>query len=79
MLDALTADGVVAEGGREDMGAFVVIRHARAADIAGALGYCGIKVDARAQYLRLTPDILTRAAEISEAAAPVAKAVRALD
>lgn len=79
LLDVLTAHGVAPEGGREDMGAFVVIRHARAADIAGALGHCGIKVDARAHYLRLTPDILTRAAEISEAAAAVAKAVRAVD
>ena len=59
------------------MGAFVVIRHARAAEIAEALGDPGIKVDARAHYLRLTPDILTRPAEITDAAAAVARACRA--
>ena len=41
-------------------------------------GNFGIKVDARAQYLRLTPDILTRPAEITDAAAAVARACRAL-
>ena len=76
LINALSEHGVESEGGREDMGAFVVIRRARAASIAEALGDCGIKVDARAQYLRLTPDILTRPAEVAEAAAAVAKALR---
>lgn len=78
LINALSEHGVEAEGGREDMGAFVVIRHARAADLAEALGNSGIKVDARAQYLRLTPDILTRPAEITDAAAAVARACRTL-
>ena len=78
LITALSEHGVEAEGGREDMGAFVVIRHARAAELAEALGNAGIKVDARAQYLRLTPDILTRPAEITDAAAAVARACRAL-
>ena len=78
LIDALAAHGVEAEGGREDMGAFVVIRHGHAAEIAEGLGNSGIKVDARAQYLRLTPDLLTRHAEITDAAAAVARACRAV-
>ncbi len=76
LIDALSEHGVEAEGGREDMGAFAVVRHPRAANIAEALGDCGIQVDARAQYLRLTPDILTRPAEVVEAAAAVATVLR---
>jgi len=76
LIDLLGEQGVQADGGREDMGAFVVIRHTRAADLAEALGDLGIKVDARAQYLRLTPDILTRPAELVEAAVAAAKALR---
>ena len=70
LIDALGDCGVESEGGRDDMGAFVVIRHARAGDIATALGHAGIKCDARGPYLRLTPDILTRPVEI-ETVAPI--------
>lgn len=77
LMEALNDHGVEAEGGREDMGAFVVIRHVRAAGIAAALGSGGIGCDARAQYLRLTPDILTRPGELADAASAVAQALRA--
>jgi kynureninase len=79
LVAALAANGVASEGGRDDMGAFVVIRHVRASAIAEALGQVGIKGDARAQYLRLTPDILTRPVEIDATAPAVAAALRAME
>lgn len=76
LIEALAACGVESDGGREAMGAFVVIRQARASAIAGALAQVDIKCDARAQYLRLTPDILTRPEEIEITAPAVAVALR---
>ena len=72
LVDALAAEGVEAEGGRADMGAFVVIRHSRASELAAAICTAGVQCDARSQCLRLTPDVLTHAAEIEIAARAVA-------
>ena len=75
LVEALAAQGVDAEGGRAGMGAFVVLRHQRAGQLAAAISAAGVKCDARAQYLRLTPDVLTRPDEITIAATVVATAL----
>ncbi len=75
LIAALGAHGVQAEGGRAQSGAFVVVRHPRAADIAQWLARNGVDCDARAHYLRLTPDILTRPEEIEAAASAVSAAM----
>ena len=72
LIEALAGHGVPAEGGRADMGAFVVLRHERAAEFAAAISAAGVQCDARAQYVRLTPDLLTRPEEIVTAAQTVA-------
>lgn len=78
LIKALESWTIQAEGGHAGAGAFVVIRHPRAADIARELGRRGVDGDARAHYLRLTPDILTRPEDIESAASAVAAAVASL-
>lgn len=73
LVRALAERGVAATGGREDMGAFAVLRHPRAGELAAALAQRGIEGDARGPYLRLCPDILTRPAEIEAAAVALAQ------
>lgn len=79
LIELLGVHGVEAQGGRDDMGAFVVVRHERAGDIAAALGRRGITGDARGHYLRLTPDILTRPAELETLAPILAEEMAELD
>lgn len=76
LVGHLADAGVEAEGGREDMGAFVVIRHDNASAVAHQLAELGIKCDARARYLRLTPDILTRSEELDAVVPAVAKVLK---
>jgi kynureninase len=74
LISLLATRGVQATGGREDRGAFVVIEHARATDVAQALRARGIVVDARGRHLRFCPDCLTTDDELiraAEAAAPL--------
>jgi len=68
-LVALLAErGVAADGGREDRGAFVVVRRPDARALADALAARGIVTDARDDWLRLCPDVLTRDDELVRAA-----------
>ncbi len=76
-LVALLAErGITAQGGTEDRGAFVVIRHRLARVWAAALAERAVVVDARGEWLRLTPDILTTDAEMVAAAQALAEAAR---
>lgn len=78
LIAALARHGIAAEGGCEDRGAFVVVRHPQARELAQDLGRRGVDCDARAHYLRLTPDLLTRPEELTVAASAVALAVASL-
>ena len=68
-LVALLAErGVGARGGTEDRGAFVVVRDANARAWSAALEARGIVTDARGEWLRFCPDVLTTDAELRTAA-----------
>ena len=74
-LVALLAErGIAAEGGSEDRGAFLVIRDRAATALAHELERRGVYGDARGDYLRLCPDLLTTDAELVRAAEEVALA-----
>jgi len=77
LVSLLAAEGIDAQGGTEDRGAFVVLRHPRAGAIADALAARGIVTDARGEWLRLCPDVLTTRAELEHAARELALVVRA--
>jgi kynureninase len=68
LVALLAAGGVSARGGTIDRGAFVIIQDQNARAWAAALGERGIVTDARGDYLRLCPDILTTDAELVAAA-----------
>jgi kynureninase len=74
LIGLLAERGVDAEGGREDRGAFVVIREANAVALAEALAQRGVHGDARGSFLRLCPDVLTTHAELSAAAEQIVAA-----
>ncbi len=68
-LVALLAErGVAARGGTGDRGAFVVVRDTGAQARAEALARRGIVTDARGEWLRLCPDVLTTDEELARAA-----------
>ncbi len=72
-LVALLAErGIAAQGGTEDRGAFVVVRHDDAPRLAEALAARGVITDARGPWLRLCPDILTTEIELHAAAETLA-------
>jgi kynureninase len=72
-LVALLAErGIAARGGTAERGAFVVVRHRDARAWSVALEARGIVTDARGEWLRLTPDVLTTDGELSAAAAALA-------
>ena len=72
-LVALLAErGIGAEGGSGDRGAFLVIRDRDATGLADALERAGLYSDARGEYLRLCPDVLTTEVELVRAADQVA-------
>ena len=75
LVELLAERRVAAEGGSDDRGAFVIVTHPRAANIADALQRDGIATDARGTYLRLCPDVLTTETELVEAASALAAAV----
>ena len=73
-LVALLAErGIAAQGGREDRGAFVAVRRADARGLADALAAMGIVTDARDEWLRLCPDVLTTDDELVRAANALAQ------
>jgi len=61
--------GIAANGGTNDRGAFVVVRHLEARARADALERRGIITDARGEWLRLCPDMLTTEEELERVAA----------
>lgn len=78
LVGLLGDQGVAAYGGTDDRGAFVVIRDARARAWAAALRDDGIVVDARGEWLRLCPDVLTTRADLERAARAVRRAAGTL-
>jgi kynureninase len=77
-LVALLADrGIAARGGSEDRGAFVVVRNANARAWSVALEARGIVTDARGEWLRFCPDVLTTEAELRAAADALADVAKA--
>ena len=65
---ALLASLLPVEGAGKEHGAFVTLRREDATELAAALEEKGVKVDARGEYLRICPDILTSAEELRRAA-----------
>ena len=63
-------------GGTADRGAFVVVRTRSAPAWADALAARGIVTDARGEYLRLCPDVLTTEMELGTAAGALAEIPR---
>jgi len=72
LVELLGAQGIDAKGGTRDRGAFVVVRHREARAWAEALASRGIITDARGEWLRLCPDVLTTEAELDRAARELA-------
>jgi len=68
LVALLANNGIVAAGGSEDRGAFVVVQDHRAEAWASALLAVGIIADARGRHLRLCPDVLTTDNELVLAA-----------
>lgn len=68
LVDALAAEGIPAVGAREDHGAFVLVTHAQAPELARRLKAQGVNTDARGTSLRLCPDLLTRGEDLLKAA-----------
>jgi kynureninase len=68
LVSLLAGHGIAAQGGTQDRGAFVVLRHPRASAVADALAARGIVTDARGEWLRLCPDVLTTSAELARVA-----------
>jgi kynureninase len=73
LVSLLAERGVEAEGGSEDRGAFLVVHDRDASALAHALERRGVHGDARGDYLRLCPDVLTTDAELAAAAEQVAR------
>ena len=78
LVSLLGERGVAASGGTEDRGAFVTIRHSQAVTLAEALVTRGVRCDARGDFLRLCPDVLTTSAELGQAALRVGEAMAAV-
>ena len=76
LVSLLAGQGIAAQGGTDDRGAFVVLRHPRARALADALAARGIVTDARGEWLRLCPDVLTTNAELAHAAHALAVVAR---
>ena len=73
-LVALLADqGIAARGGTPERGAFVVVRHRDAGAWSAALDARGVATDARGEWLRLCPDVLTTDAELRTACEALGK------
>jgi kynureninase len=67
LVDLLQARGIAALGARNDRGAFVAVRRDDAVALAERLHEQGIDVDARGNWLRLCPDVLTTRLELERA------------
>jgi len=76
LVALLAEQGIAAQGGTENRGAFVVVRHREARAWSVALAARGVVADARGPWLRLCPDVLTTETELVTAAAALAAAAR---
>ena len=76
LVALLAAHAVAAEGGGETRGAFVVVRHREARAWVDALSSRGVATDARGEWLRLCPDILTTDDELGRAAEELGRIAR---
>jgi len=72
LIEILARRGIAAEGGSNDRGAFVVVRHAQAVAWAQALARRGVEADARGEFVRLCPDPLTTDGELQRGAEALA-------
>ena len=72
LIVLLAERGIAARGGEEDRGAFVVVRRTDAVALADALASRNVITDARGEWLRLCPDVLTTADELAAAATELA-------
>lgn len=77
VLGLLAERGVEARGADDSHGAFVTISAQDARGLAGALRKQGVVADARANALRLCPDLLNSADELRDAADKLARVMRA--
>jgi len=77
LAELLAAHGVRVTGADEAHGAFLTVVHPQAVQLAGRLAEEGVKCDARGEYLRLCPDVLTSDAELVDAADRVAQVAAA--
>jgi kynureninase len=78
LVEMLIRVGIAAGGGRADRGAFVVVREPNARALVNTLRERGIDVDARGEWLRLCPDLLTTTRELESAATALAAAKTSL-
>jgi len=76
LVSLLAERGVAAQGGTLDRGAFVTVRDGAAPALSAELKSHGIVTDARGEWLRLCPDMLTTEAEILAAATALGEIVR---
>ena len=76
LVSLLAERGVAAQGGTLDRGAFVTVRDGAAPALSAELKSRGIVTDARGEWLRLCPDMLTTEAEILAAATALGEIVR---
>jgi kynureninase len=74
----LAERGIAAQGGTAERGAFVVVRHREARSWADALEARGIVTDARGEWLRLCPDLLTTDVELVRAARQLTEVAAAI-
>jgi kynureninase len=65
-----------ASGMGADYGAFVTVQHPDAVHLAHEIETRGIKVDARGEYLRICPDILSSAYDLERAARTIGDLLR---
>lgn len=72
----LQAHGIAVTGAGPEHGAFLTVRHPRAAELAAQLRARGVKTDARGEYLRLCADLLNTDDELASAAAALAASLR---
>ena len=65
--------GIDAQGGDEQHGAFLTVRHKNAMQLPEQLARLGVRTDARSEWLRLAPDCLTCEEEMVRAARSLAQ------
>jgi kynureninase len=76
LVSLLVEHGLAAQGGTADRGAFVAVRHRSALALSAELRSHGIVTDARGEWLRLCPDVLTTEAEIVATATALGQIAR---